>query len=187
MHDIKSNKWPLIVGAGLGAVALTVGLSSSWVSIPKGATAVQPFNLQKYLGKWFEIARMPFRFEKSLRDVTAVYTLNSDDSIRVDNRGYDVKEQKWKESIGKAKIVNDPNEARLKVSFFGPFYAGYNVLAIDADYNYALVAGHNLSYLWILSRVTSIPENVKTQYLQLAESLGYQTDKLIWTKHSSTE
>jgi apolipoprotein D and lipocalin family protein len=188
MQKKKLNQWPIIIGASLGAVALTAGLSSKiWVGIPKGATAVQPFDIKRYLGKWFEIARMPVRFEKGLQSVTAVYSQNTDGSIRVTNRGYEKKLNKWKESIGKAKLLDNPQEARLKVSFFGPFYAGYNVLAIDPDYNYALVVGHNLNYLWLLSRTTTLPEGVKAAYIQLARNLGYQTDKLIWTDHHTTE
>lgn len=184
MKKIQSNQWPLIIGAGVGALALTVGLSASaQLSLPKGATAVQPFDLPRYLGKWFEIARMPVRFEKNLRNVTATYTQNVDGSIRVDNRGYNGKSDEWHESIGKAKVLNTPDEGRLKVSFFGPFYSAYNVLAIDPAYRYALVAGHNLDYLWILSRFTAVPENIKTEYLRIAQSLGYRTDKLIWTSH----
>ncbi len=185
MQKNKINPW-IIAGAGLGTAALAAGLASTaWVGIPKGAKAVHPFNLERYLGKWFEIARMPVKFEKSLRDVTATYTLNTDGSIRVDNRGFNVKAVQWKESIGKAKVLDNPDEGRLKVSFFGPFYAGYNVLAIDEDYNYALVSGHNLEYLWLLSRTTTIPESVKAAYLQQAKRIGYQTEKLIWTSHQA--
>ena len=156
----------------------------SCVSIPKNATAVKPFDKSKYLGKWYEIARFDYRFERNLNNVTATYSLRDDGSIKVDNRGYDTKKDKWKESVGKAKFVKDPNEARLKVSFFGPFYAGYNVIAIDKDYRYALVAGRNLDYLWILSREKTIPDNIKEQYVAKAKQLGYKTEKLIWVEHS---
>lgn len=166
------------------AVLLGIGLSfSACVSIPKGAQAVSPFNQAKYLGKWYEIARFDFKFEKDLNQVTANYSLNDDGSIRVQNRGYHVVDKVWKESIGKAKVLDKAkNEARLKVSFFGPFYSGYNVIAIDKDYKYALVAGNSLKYMWILSREKSIPEDIKTQYLTQARALGYNTDELIWTE-----
>jgi len=171
-----------IAGAVVAGIALTF---SSCVSIPKGARAVKPFNVDKYLGKWYEIARMDFKFEKNLQQVTANYALNEDRSIRVDNRGFNVKDKQWKESIGKAKAVNDLSEGRLKVSFFGPFYAGYNVIAIDDDYKYALIAGNNLKYLWLLSREKTMPEDVMKRYLAQAKALGYDVDKLVWTKQDS--
>jgi len=152
-------------------------------SIPKGAIAVKPFDKERYLGKWYEIARMDFRFERNLNNTTASYSINSDGSIKVDNRGFNYKTKEWKQAVGKAKFVGEQDVAMLKVSFFGPFYAGYNVIALDNEYKYALVAGKNLNYLWILSRETSIPEDVKRNYLKIAEDLGYKTSELVWTEH----
>ena len=165
---------------GAGAAAIASGLSSC-VSIPKGAKAVTPFNKDKYLGQWYEIARFDFKFEKGLDHVTATYSVKDPSTIKVKNRGYNVKEQQWKESVGKAKLVGPETEARLKVSFFGPFYAGYNVIAIDPDYRYAMVAGNNLDYLWLLSREKTMPQQIKTKYLQQAKDLDYDITKLIWT------
>lgn len=88
-----------------------------------------------------------------------------------------------KESVGKAKFVGEPNVAMLKVSFFGPFYGGYNVISIDDDYKYALVIGKNLKYMWILSRTTTIPEEIKKKYLNMAEKIGYDTARLVWVDH----
>lgn len=162
---------------------MTFLLLGACSSIPQGATAVSPFEKEKYLGKWYEIARMDFKFEKNLNNTTAEYGLREDGKISVTNRGYDYVKQEWKEAVGKAKFVDDENTAKLKVSFFGPFYAGYNVIALDENYTYALVAGKDLSYLWILSRETSIPDSVKNDYLKIAEDLGYKTEELIWVKH----
>lgn len=155
---------------------------SSCVSIPEGATAVKPFDKEKYLGQWYEIARYDFKFERGLDHVTATYSIKDEHTIKVDNKGYRPAKQKWEQSIGKAKFVGDENEARLKVSFFGPFYAGYNVIAIDPDYQYALVVGNNLDYLWLLSRSKTMPQQVKEDYLAKAKALGYDTSKLVWTK-----
>ncbi len=152
------------------------------VSIPKGAVAVKPFDKEKYLGTWYEIARFDFTFERGLSHVTANYSIKSPGLIKVDNKGFQDATSRWKESIGRAKFVEGEDVGRLKVSFFGPFYAGYNIIAIDDQYRYALIAGDNLSYLWILSREKNIPEGVKTEYLAKAKALGYDTDKLIWTK-----
>jgi len=156
---------------------------NSCVSIPKGAVAVKPFSKEKYLGKWYEIARLDFKYERNLNNTTAEYSLNDNGTIKVDNKGYHIQKKKWVQAIGKAKFVGEENNAMLKVSFFGPFYSGYNVIAIDHDYKYALVAGASLKYLWILSRETYIPNNIKDQYLKIAEGIGYHTNDLLWIKH----
>ena len=156
---------------------------NSCSTIPEGATAVTPFDKEKYLGKWYEIARMDFRFERNLNNTTANYSVNNDGTIKVDNRGFNYKTMKWEQAIGIAKFVGKPNVAMLKVSFFRPFYSGYNVIALDSEYKYALVAGKNLSYLWILSRETTIPENIKQNYLKIAENLGFKTSSIIWVEH----
>lgn len=177
----KTERTTIYFTLALGVCALL--WSGCRVSIPKGAKAVKPFDTKQYLGKWYEIARLDFKFEKNLNNVTAEYSDQDNGLIKVDNRGYDTVKNEWKQSVGKAKFVKDPQEARLKVSFFGPFYAGYNVIAIDPDYQYALVAGNNLKYLWILSRKTTIPEKIKNDYLKQAKQLGYDTSDLIWVKH----
>lgn len=151
-------------------------------TIPARATAVKNFDLNRYLGRWYEIARLDYFWEKNLDNVRATYSLRANGDVKVDNKGWDYKHNKWKESVGKAKLVGDTSEAKLKVSFFGPFYAGYNVIAIDSDYQYALVIGTSLDYMWILSRNKSIPEDVKMDYLEKAQSIGYDTNKLIWVR-----
>ena len=113
---------------------------------------------------------------------TAEYSKNSNGNINVKNRGYNYVKKEWKESVGEAKFVNSPTEARLKVSFFKPIWAGYNVIDLDDDYKYALVAGNNLDYLWILSREKTIPETFKQRFLEKAKALGYKTENLIWVK-----
>jgi len=152
-------------------------------TIPENVNAVRPFEKSRYLGKWYEIARFDFRFEKDLNNTTADYSLNSDGSIKVINRGFDTVNNEWKESIGKAKFIGDDTIAMLKVSFFWPFYGGYNVIALDPDYKYSLVCGNNLDYLWILSREKEIPDDIKTKYVDFAKSMGFDTKKLLWIKH----
>lgn len=151
-------------------------------SIPAGLTAVHPFDVQKYLGTWYEVARFDYRFERNLEKVSATYSRRGDGLIKVENKGYDYIQKKWKQSVGKAKPARDKETGMLKVSFFGPFYAGYNVIAIDADYQYALVAGDNLNYLWLLSRTGRLPDSVRDKYLQLARKAGFKTEDLIWVK-----
>ncbi len=158
-------------------------LFASCSSIPKGVIAVSPFNKELYLGKWYEIARFDFKFEKGLNNTTAEYTLRDDGKIKVTNRGYDYENNKWKEAIGKAKFAGDDKIAMLKVSFLGPFYSGYNVISIDSEYKYALVCSGSFKYLWILSREKSIPDTVKNKYLKKAEKLGFNTANLLWIEH----
>jgi len=153
-------------------------------TIPDGVTAVAPFAKDKYLGKWYEIARLDFKYEKDLNSTTANYSTNDDGTIKVVNRGYNVKKKQWEESTGKAKFVDNDKVAMLKVSFFGPFYSGYNVIAIDPDYKYALVAGESLKYLWILSREKTIPNDIKEKYLKVAQEVGYNTSELVWVEHT---
>lgn len=170
----------------LGSLTLlSAGLlvMNSCSSLPKGLKAIQDFDKDKYLGSWYEIARLDFVFEKNLNNTTAEYSLNEDGSIKVVNRGYNFIKNKYVASTGKVKYAGDSNEGKLKVSFFGPFYSGYNIIALDSDYKYSLIAGESLKYLWLLSREKTMPNNIKEAYLKTAKDLGYNTSELIWVKH----
>jgi apolipoprotein D and lipocalin family protein len=171
--------WPVMTGI---AVALTLVACKS-PTPPKGVKPVSDFNASRYLGKWYEIARLENRFEKGMEQVTATYGLRSDGGISVLNRGYDPIKNRWKESEGKAYFTGAPTTAALKVSFFGPFYGGYNVIKLDKDYQHALVSGPNRDYLWILSRSTTLPETVKQDFLATARELGFPVQQLVWVKH----
>lgn len=164
------------------AVAVLAGFNSC-AQLPKGATAVADFDANLYLGKWYEIARFDFRFERDLNNTTAEYSMNENGTIKVVNKGYNYVKKEWKEATGKAKFAGAADVASLKVSFFGPFYAPYNVIAIDIDYQYALVVGKNTDYMWILSREKTIPDGIKDYYLQLVRSVGFDTDKIVWVEH----
>ncbi|WP_407405060.1 lipocalin family protein [Chryseobacterium sp.] len=178
MKTLKKFAIPL----ALGAVGLLI-FNSCAVSAPKNATPITNFNSEKYLGKWYEIARFDFKFEKDMDQTTANYSMNEDGSIKVVNKGYNYVKKEWKESVGQAKFVNEKTEARLKVSFFKPIWSGYNVVDIDDDYQYALVAGNSLKYLWILSRTPEIPTAIKERFIEKAKKIGYDTDQLIWVNH----
>ena len=143
-------KKTLFIGTILSVGALALFFSCA--SIPKKATPVKNFDINKYAGNWYEIARFDYRFEKNLDNVMAHYSLNEKKHVIVVNSGYNNKKNKWVSAKGVAKFRGDKKSAALKVSFFGPFYSGYNVVALDDKYKYALVAGKNLDYLWILSR-----------------------------------
>lgn len=157
-------------------------LTTMGKTIPKGAEAVTPFSAEKYLGTWYEIARFDFYFERGLTKTTANYSMNEDGSIKVVNRGYDAAKELWKEAQGRAKFVGPPDVAMLKVSFFGPFYEGYNVVALDDAYRYALVIGKNLDYMWLLSREKTMPQDVIDNYVSIAQKIGFDTSRLIWVE-----
>ncbi len=160
---------------------------NSCASIPENAKAVENFDMDKYLGTWYEIARFDFRFEKDLDNVSAQYSLDKKGNVKVLNSGYNYEKGKWKKADGIAKFRGNKDVAELKVSFFGPFYAGYNVIALDENYQYALVAGKNLDYLWILSRKKELPESIKKEYIKTAQNIGYDTSKLIWVAHEKDD
>ncbi|TDS17335.1 lipocalin family protein [Sphingobacterium paludis] len=166
----------------LTAVAAGTTLYNLLKPVRSNVPVIQGFEKEKYLGDWYEIARLDFFWERNLKNVMASYALNDDRSIRVINQGYDVVKEKYKQSRGKALFVRNEDEGALKVSFFGPFYAGYNIVMIDEDYQHALVFGQNLDYMWLLSREKSMPEEIKTNYLAYAQKCGYAIEKLVWTK-----
>ena len=151
------------------------------VGIPKGVKPIENFCLERYLGKWHEIARLDHSFERGLSQVTANYTLRKDGGVRVLNRGYAEKKQKWKEAEGKAFFVQKPDLGYLRVSFFGPFYGSYVIFGLDhEDYQYSLVCGPNRSYLWILSRTQQIRPELKDTLVAKAAAQGFDTSKLIF-------
>lgn len=154
---------------------------------PKEAYPLTGFDVERYMGRWYEIARLDYKQERNLSNATAEYSLNKNGSVKVVNRGFNEKSGKWEEAGGEAHFREDKDKAALKVSFFKPFYAGYNVIGLDANYQYAMVAGNDLDYLWIISREKSIPEDIKGSFLDLAEGIGYKTEDLIWVKHDKSE
>ena len=162
-------------------LAAFVLLLTGCVGLPENVRPVDQFNSERYLGKWYEIARLDHSFERGLSRVTASYSMRDDGGIRVINRGYDASKQQWKEAEGKAYFVDGTDKGYLKVSFFGPFYGAYIVVELDHDnYQYSLVSGPNKSYLWILSRTPEMNPEVLKRLLGKAASLGFETDKLIF-------
>jgi len=166
----------LIAGIALSLLAGCLGY-------PKNVEPVKGFELEKYLGKWYEIARLDHPFERNLEQVSAEYSVREDGGVRVENRGFSIKENKWKEVVGKAYFVREPDEGYLKVSFFGPFYGSYVIFELDKDdYRYAFVSGPDPSYLWFLSRTPAVSDELKKKFQKSARALGYKTEALIWVK-----
>lgn len=154
-------------------------LSACAVVPPPGITPVSGFELQRYSGKWYEIARLDNSFERGLSDVSATYAAKPDGSVQVINRGHSAEAGRWKQAEGRALFNGDPRDGSLKVSFFGPFYGGYHVVALDPDYRWSMVAGNDRSYLWILARDKHLPEDVLSRLMEQARQLGFDTNKLV--------
>ncbi|MGN0032874.1 MAG: lipocalin family protein [Candidatus Limimorpha sp.] len=141
--------------------------------------SVIDFDLERYLGKWYEIARYDHRFERGMQRTTANYELMPDGTVKVTNSGY--RDGKYLEAVGKAKTTNEPG--LLRVSFFWFFYSDYRILALDPDYQNVLIGSKSKKYLWILSRSAVMDNDSIDELLNIANRLGYDTSKLIWVEH----
>ncbi len=156
---------------------------------PQGITVID-VDPSQYLGTWYEIARLDHSFERGLERVTATYSMREDGGIEVINRGFDPKKNDWNKAVGKAYFIDPTNEnglrtGKLKVSFFGPFYGAYNIIALDKPYyNYVMICGPDLDYLWILARTPQLTYPIKQELISQAKALGFDTSKLIHVKQS---
>ena len=171
----------------LVAAGLALSLAACSTAPPAGLAAVEPFASERYLGKWYEIARLDHRFERGMSDVSATYTAQPDGSITVVNRGYDNARQDWREAVGRALFTGASDRASLKVSFFGPFYGGYHVVALDADYRWALVVGPDRGYFWLLAREREIDAGLRAQLVERARAFGIDVDRLLWVAQTRDE
>jgi apolipoprotein D and lipocalin family protein len=155
------------------------------MGVPDNVKVVDGVDANQYLGSWYEIVRLDHSFERGLEQVTATYSKNPDGSIKVINKGYDPVKKQWKEAEGKAYFVDAPNAdgtytGKLKVSFFGPFYGAYNIMALDKPYyNYVMICGPNKSYFWILARTPQLTYPIKQELISEAKKLGFATEDLI--------
>jgi apolipoprotein D and lipocalin family protein len=165
-------------------LSLLLMLLSSCTGLPENVTPVTGFTIDRYLGTWYEIARLDHSFERGLNRVSATYSQRDDGGVTVLNRGYDESRSAWKEAEGKAYFMQDPATAYLKVSFFGPFYGAYVIIELDHEnYSYALVSGPDRTYLWILSRTPEMDENLYQTLISKAATLDYDVKSLIRVQH----
>lgn len=180
MGRLRRIEWTGLALAALGFLGCT--------GVPEGLEPVRGFEPDRYLGTWYEIARLDHPFERGLVSVSANYSRRDDGGIQVRNRGYDPEEAEWKEALGKAYPIGDPSLASLKVSFFGPFYGGYHVIALDEEgYRDALVTGPDREYLWLLSRTPVLAEERKAELVSFARNAGFDTDALLWVDQTRTD
>jgi apolipoprotein D and lipocalin family protein len=165
-------------------IPLLLLLLPGCVQVPEGVSPVAGFDINRYLGKWHEIARLDHSFERGLENVSAVYTLRDDGGINVINRGYDPDKKEWKQAKGKAYFVGDSTVGQLKVSFFGPFYGGYNIIDLDTkEYSYSVVCGPDKSYLWVLARAPEMNASLLSKIVAQAKLLDFDTEALIYVNH----
>ncbi|SMF23270.1 apolipoprotein D and lipocalin family protein [Alteromonadaceae bacterium Bs31] len=162
-------------------LALSLCLSSC-AAPPENIKPVSGFELEKYAGKWYEIARLDHRFERGLEQVTASYSIEKDGTVKVVNRGLSSSNNEWKDAIGKAKLAGDANTGYLKVSFFGPFYGPYIIFELDKEnYQYSFVSSGE-DYLWFLSRTPTVSDELKNKFIETARELDFATEDLIFVK-----
>lgn len=160
---------------------LLTALLAGCLGMPEGVRPVERFELDRYLGKWYEIARLDHSFERGLTRVTAEYSLREDGGVRVVNRGFAAERQEWDEAVGRAYFVEGEDVGYLKVSFFGPFFGAYVVFGLDREaYQYAFVSGPDTSYLWLLARTPTVSDEVLRQFIEQAAQSGFDTDALIF-------
>lgn len=182
MHFPTMPRRTALLRVAIAASAATLLGAGCAVKLPANVQPVQNFDAAKYMGQWHEIARIDHRFQKGLTKATANYTLNPDGTVKVVNRGFNAAKNEWKEVEGEAKFLGDPRTAALKVSFFGPFYGGYNVVHLDPDYQTSLVIGENTDYFWLLSRNPDLPQNQVQTLLQKAQSMGVDLNKVMLSR-----
>jgi len=164
--------------------AMLMLLLTACTGVPEGVEPVRGFEVDRYLGTWYEIARLDHGFERGLSRVTATYSLREDGGVHVVNRGWREAEGEWDEAVGKAYFVDAPDVGRLKVSFFGPFYGGYNIMALDQEnYRWSMVSGPDRSYLWILARSRDLDPAVYADLVEKARAAGFPVEELVRVDH----
>jgi apolipoprotein D and lipocalin family protein len=172
-------------GTTLLAVAAAAGVAgiayAVWPKRKVPASAIfEPFDMERYLGKWNEVARLPNLIEKDLRNLNEEYSLNEDGSIKVVTRAFNPIKNKAVEATGTMKFKGAETRGQLEVAYFLPIYLDYHILDMDENYQYALVSGSGMGYLWLMSRESSMPEEMKQRFLQRATGLGFNISKLEW-------
>lgn len=179
------NRRPIHLKRAMGGLCIVI-FCAACTGAPDGISPVDEFQVERYLGRWYEIARLDHPFERGLTRVTAEYSRQKDGGISVVNRGYDAERGEWREAVGKAYFLGDSTTGSLKVSFFGPFYGGYHVIAVDRKgYQWAMVSGPSRSYLWVLARTPTLPNKTLENLVSRAAELGFSTDDLIFVDQSS--
>lgn len=173
-----------------GSVLFVAGAFVAWnmrKTIPRKAVAINPFEVDRFLGKWYEVARLDYKFDRNIINTSIDFSLKPNGTLKVVKRWYNYYKKKKEIKIGQAKFVGPMYEAMMKISYRKPIYLGYNVIGIDPDYNYALVAGEDFRHLWLLSREHTMPEDIKKAFIHKAGMIGYDISKLIWVDQNQPQ
>lgn len=175
-------------GCGFSILMLLALLTAFCLNFTSCSTAstvdnstVRSLDLNRFMGRWYEIARFDHKFERDMQQVTTMYAIQKNGRVKVINQG--LKDGKWKTSEGKGKLTTTPG--LLRVSFWGPFYSDYRVMMLAPDYSYALIGGESDKYLWILSRSPQMRQDTRNQVLREAQRRGYNTNDLIWVEQKN--
>ncbi len=161
-----------------------VSLITGCLGMPDKVEPIEDFELNQYLGKWYEVARLDHSFERGLSKVSAEYSIKQDGGVKVLNKGFSEADNEWQEAEGKAYFVNEDSQGYLKVSFFGPFYGSYVIFELEKEnYQYAFVSGPNTDYLWLLSRTPTVEPEILEKFIKLSKQRGFNTDELIYVSH----
>jgi apolipoprotein D and lipocalin family protein len=178
---------------GSKLILLCSGMLAGCIDVPDGIEPVEGFEVDSYLGEWYEIARLDHSFEENLQAVTARYSRRDDGGLEVVNRGFNVVTGEWEEANGKVFFVREADIGYLRVSFFGPFYGAYVIFELgnlpqtgsDYDYDYAFVTGNSRGYLWLLARSPEIGARVREQFIERSKALGFNTERVIFVCHEA--
>lgn len=166
-------------------VAVLASVLVACTGLPEGVAPVSDFDLARYAGTWYEVARLDHRFERGLIHVTAQYQVQKDGRVSVLNRGFDTAKGEWRSAQGVARFASDDELGYLEVSFFGPFYSTYVVFDMPRPYQLAYVAGYNKEFLWLLSRTPTVSAEVKQQFIERIDGLGFNANEIVWVEQDS--
>ncbi|MDW7773065.1 MAG: lipocalin family protein [Desulfobulbaceae bacterium] len=167
---------------------VTTLLLAGCTGIPENIKPIDDFQLNNYLGTWYEIARLDHSFEQGLTNVTGQYSLREDGGVQVVNKGFSKEDQEWKIAEGKAYFVNDPDVGHLKVSFFGPFYSSYVIFDLDTiNYHYAFITSYSKKYLWLLARTPKVSDELMQQFIETARTKGFDTQEIIFVEQEPAD
>jgi len=165
----------VLVAGLLGAAIVPAATASGFAPL----RTVERVDLSRYAGRWYEIARLPNRFQKHCGESTAVYSLRDDGELDVVNSCRNGKDGTVKQAKGRAWVVDPASNARLKVTFFWPFRGDYWIMELGRGYEYAVVGTPDRKYLWVLSRVAIMEEELYTAIMQRAEQQGFDIKKVL--------
>ncbi|MNZ79556.1 Outer membrane lipoprotein Blc precursor [compost metagenome] len=164
----------------LACLGLVCSLSACTYSTPQRIQVIQNFDAARYAGSWYVLARIDHPEEQGLVQTGVHYRSHSDGSLSMVQRGLDPASRQWSKRVSLAQPAGSPSQGALKISPLGPFSSAYNVVALDADYRWALVLGASADRAWVLSRTASLPAQASASLLQQARSAGVNIEQLLW-------